>query len=183
AALALNEDSGPGGRNLRDGVEEAKHRLAFADDVLKVVALLERALELDDFFFGAAPGDGGANVRQQLLVVPRLLNEVLRAGADGIDYVGYRAEGRDHDDGQRRLHLQDLRQQFQAALAGEGEIEEQQIEFAVGQLIDARGAVHSGGHLEAFEGEQFLQRFANGRLVVDDQDACRADDASIACIG
>ena len=57
AALALDQNSRAAGRDLRDEVEEAQHRLALADDIFEVVALLERALELDDLFFGAMPGD------------------------------------------------------------------------------------------------------------------------------
>ena len=46
--------------------------------------------------------DGGANVGEQLFVVPRLLDKVFRAGADGFDHVVYRAVGGDHDDRQSR---------------------------------------------------------------------------------
>ena len=77
AALALNQDGRAAGRNLRDEVEDRQHGLALADDVFEVVALLESALELEVLFFGAVARDGGANVGEQLLVVPRLLDEVL----------------------------------------------------------------------------------------------------------
>ncbi len=129
AALALDENGRAAGRDLRDEVEEAQHRLALADDVLEVVALLEGALELDDLFFGAMAGDGGADVGEQLLVVPRLLDEVLGAGANGIDDVADGAVGGDHDDRQVRLQLDDARQQIEAALAGQREIEQQKIEL------------------------------------------------------
>ncbi len=118
AAFALNENGGAAGRDLGDEVEEAKHRLALADDVFEVIALLEGALELNDLFFGAMTGDGGANVGEQLLVVPWLLDEVLRAGTDGIDDVADRAVGGDHDDGKIGLHLDDAGQEIEAALAG-----------------------------------------------------------------
>ena len=127
AALALDQNGGAAGSDLRDEVEEAQHRLALADDVFEVVALLQGALELDDLFFGAVAGDGGANVGEQLLVVPRLLDEVFRAGADGVDYVADRAEGGDHDDRKVGLHLDDAGQQVDAALAGKREVEQQQI--------------------------------------------------------
>ena len=83
-------------------VEDAQHDFAFADDVGEVVALLEGALELEIFFFGLVAGDGGADVGEQFFVVPRLLDEVFRAGADGFDDVVDGAVGGDHDDRQSR---------------------------------------------------------------------------------
>ena len=75
-ALALQQNGGAAGRHLRHQVENLQHGLALAHDVFKVVALLQGALELNVFFFGAVAGDGGANVGQQLFVVPGLLDEV-----------------------------------------------------------------------------------------------------------
>ena len=53
AAFALDEHSGAAGRHLGDQVEDPQHDFAFAHDVGEVVALLEGALELQIFFFGA----------------------------------------------------------------------------------------------------------------------------------
>ncbi len=118
AAFALNENGRAAGRYLSDEVEETKHRLALADDVFEVVALLEGALELYDLFFGAVAGDGGSNVSEKFFVVPRLLDEVLRTGADGIDDVADGSVGGDHDDGKVGLHLDDAGEEVEAALAG-----------------------------------------------------------------
>ena len=87
AAFALEEDGGAAGGDLGDEVEEAEHGLGLADDVFEVVALLEGALELDDFFFGAVAADGGADIGEELFVVPGLLDEVVGAGADGFDDI------------------------------------------------------------------------------------------------
>ena len=88
------------GRNLGDEIEDRRIGFALADDVFEVVALLESALELDVFFFGAVARDRGANVGEQLFVVPGLLDEVLRPGADGVDDIVDGAVGGDHDDRQ-----------------------------------------------------------------------------------
>jgi hypothetical protein len=133
AAFALNEDGGAAGGDLGDEVEEAKHRLAFADDVFEVVALLEGALELDDLFFGAVSGHGGADIGEELFVIPRLLDEVFGAGTNGIDDVAYGPEGGDHDDGKIGLHLDDAGKEIDAALTGEGEVEEKEIVFIAGE--------------------------------------------------
>ena len=69
-AFALQQDGGATCRHLSDEVEDFEHRLALADDVFKVVALLERAFELNVFFFGFAARNHCANIGQQLLVVP-----------------------------------------------------------------------------------------------------------------
>src|ERR1017187_2378380 len=179
STLPLNENRRPAGRHLRHQVEQPQHRLALAHNVFEVVALLQRALQLHHFFFGAVPSYGGANVRQQLLVVPGLLDEVLRARANGIDYVRNRAERRNHDHRQVRLHVQNARQQIDAALARKRQVEQQQVERTVRQLFQAGRAVPSQRDLESFHGQQRLQRFADRRLVVDDQDARSANHARI----
>ncbi len=79
SAFALDQDGGAGGSYLRHQVEDAQHRLAFADDIFKVVALLECPLELDILFFRAMPGHRGADIGQKLFVIPGLLDEVLGA--------------------------------------------------------------------------------------------------------
>ena len=165
------------GATWATSVEEAQHGVALADDVLEVVALLERALELDDLFFGAVAGDGGADVGEQLLVVPGLLDEVLGAGADGVHHVADRAVGGDHDDGKLGLQLLDARQQVDAALAGQREVEQQQVVLVAGELFEAGAAVGGEVDGEAFQGEQRLERFADGGLVVDDEDADVVGDA------
>ena len=89
-------------------------------------------------------GDGGADVGQQFLVVPRLLDKVFRAGADGLDHVVYGAVGGDHDDRQLRLAIFDLGEQFEAALAGQGQVQQHQVE--VFEFQDAEPFFTIGGH-------------------------------------
>src|SRR3982074_3433363 len=86
-ALALNENGGTARSNLGDQVEEAEHRLALADDIFEVVALLQGALKLNDLFFRTVPRNGGANVSEKFFVVPRLLDEVLSPGTNGVHDV------------------------------------------------------------------------------------------------
>ena len=180
AALALNQNRRPAGRDLRHEVEDAQHALALAHDVREVVALLEGALELKVFFLGAVAGDGRANVGKQFLVVPGLLDEVFRAGADGLDHVVHGAVGRDHDDGQIGLALLELRQQLDAALAGQRQIEEHEIEALAIEELQSLLAVAGSFDDIVFKTEQHLQRLANAGLVVDHQDGGRG---SIAVAG
>ena len=178
-ALALHQDGRTAGSNLRDQVEQTQHRLALAHDVLEVVPLLQRAFELYQLFFSAMPPDGGANIGQQLLVVPRLLNEVLRPRVDRIDHVRDLAKRRNHNDRQRRMHLQNPRQQVDSALSRQREVEQQQVELAALQLFQAVRPVYSQRDLESLQRQQRLQRLADRRLVVDDQNPRRPHHASI----
>ena len=173
-ALALDQNGRAGGSHLRHQVKNAQHRLAFADNVFKVVALLQRALELDILFFRTLPGDGRANIGQKLFVVPRLLDKVLRSAIHRVDHVADRAVGGDHDDRQVRLALPDARQNFHAVLSRQRQIQQNQI---IGSGIDASQPSLALGrqvHHVTFEHQQRLQRFANRCFVVDDQNAgCR----------
>jgi len=108
AALALNQHSGAAGGHLGHKVEDLEHDLALAHNVDKVVALLERALELQVFFLSAMAGHGRADIGQQLLVVPGLLHKVFRPGAHSLNHVVHCAVGSDHDDRQFRLPVFDL---------------------------------------------------------------------------
>ncbi len=143
AALALNQYGRTAGRYLRDEIEEAKHRFAFAHDIFEVVSLLQRSLQLHNLFFSAVASDCGANVGQQLLVVPRLLDKVLRTRADGINDVAHCTERRNHDDWESRLRLQDARQQFDAGLPRQCKIKQQQIVFVAREQIQTGRAITS----------------------------------------
>ncbi len=114
--------------------------------------------------------NGGANVGEQLLVVPGLLDEIFSAGANGLDDVVDGAVGGDHDDGQIGLALLELRQQLEAALAGQREVEQDEIEVRLVEHAQAFFAVGRGLHGVVLEREQHFKRFANAGLVVDHQD-------------
>ena len=173
AAFALDQDRRAAGRDLRDEVEEAQHVVAFADDVVEGVALLEGALEVDDLLFGGGAADGGADVGEQLLVVPGLLDEVGGARADGVDHIPYSPVGGDHDDRQLRRDALDAGQKVDAAFAGQSEIEQQKVVGAAGEHVEAAAAF--GGQLdaEALEREKGFERVADAGFVVDDEDAGR----------
>src|ERR1700761_1129121 len=123
--LALNQHRRAAGSDLRDQVEKLEHDVALADDVLEGVALLEGAFELHDLALILLLADGQADVGEQLLVVPGLLDEVGRARADRIHNVAYSSVGRDHDVWQFGSEALDTRQKVEAALAGKSEIEQQ----------------------------------------------------------
>ena len=63
AAFAGDQHGRARRRHLRDQIEHGQHFFALADDVGEVVALLQRALELDVFFAQAAAFDGQRHLR------------------------------------------------------------------------------------------------------------------------
>ena len=158
---------------MRDQIEDAQHGLALADDVLEVVALLQRALELDDFLFGAAATDGASHVGQQLLVVPGLLDEVGRARLHGVDGVLYRAVRGDHDHRQFGIALANLLQNLDAVPLRQGEVEQHEIEWPLGNALQSFYAIVGRVYGVAFKLQKGLERLADGRFVVNNQHRAR----------
>ena len=130
---------------MGDSIEEAEHGFALADDVLKAVALLECAAKEDDFGLGASTTDGGADVEQQLLVIPGLLDEVVGSCTNGFDDVADGAIRGDHDDRELGAELDDAREQIEAAFAGQGEVEKKEVELFAREQIEASRAFRSDG--------------------------------------
>ncbi len=116
------------------------------------------------------PCDRRADIGQQLLVVPRLLNEVLRARAHRFDDVFDRTVGGDHHHWQFGVALVDLRQQFKAALAGQREIEQHQVIAALLQQREPLLAIDGHFHVIALKRQQDLERLANPCFIIDYQD-------------
>ena len=172
-ALTLQKNGGTAGGHLRHQIENLQHGLALAHDVFKVVALLQGALELNVFFFGAVAGHGGANISQQFLVVPRLLDEVRGAGLHRLDRIFHGAVCGDHDHCQLGVSMVEFRQQIDAVAVGQCQIEQHQV---VGPVADSCEAFVGGGgrlHFVAFHFQQGFQRLADGGFIVNDQDGTR----------
>ena len=174
SALALQKHGRAAIGHLRHQIENLQHGLALAHDVFEVVALLQRALELNVFFFGAAPADSGAHVGEKLLVVPRLLNEICRPNLHRAHGIFHCAERSDHDDRQARIMRSNLREDLHAIAARKSEIEQHQIKRT---FRDLRKTVFPGDrsfNFKAFHLQQGLKRFTNRGLIVDDEHrACR----------
>ena len=65
----------------------------------------------------------------------------------------------------------DAGEEVDAGLAGEGEVQEEEIEGVAGEGFQAAGAVGGEGDVEAFEGEEGFEGLADAGLVVDDEEA------------
>ena len=137
ATLSLQQHGGAAGRDLRHQVENLQHGLALAHDVLKVVALLQRALELNIFFFRAMAGHCGANVGQQFFIVPGLLDEIRRARLHRLDGIFNRAVGGNHDHRELRIMGANFSQQVDAVAIRQRQVEQHQIERAFSRCASA----------------------------------------------
>ncbi len=133
-ALALNQHGGARRRHLGHQVEHREHFFALADDVREIVALLERALELDVFFAEAAALDGQRNLGEQLVVRPWLGDVILRAVFEGSPRHVDRAIRGDQNDGEMRIAVVDFAEQFNAVAIGKADVEQQQVEGLIVEL-------------------------------------------------
>src|ERR1700722_11416600 len=136
-AFALQQNGGAAIGNLCHEVENLQHRLAFADNVFEVVALLEGALQLYIFFFRPSPSDGGAYVGKKFFVVPGFLNEIGGAALHGANRILYRAESGDHDDGQRCFMGANFGKDFHAIAAGQSKVEQDQVERMLANALQS----------------------------------------------
>ena len=169
AAFTLDQHGGAAGSDLSDQVKNLEHGIRFADDMLKVIALFQRTLELLIFFFHPAAGHGGAHVGQQLFVVPGLLDEISRALLHGTDGVIQRAIGGNHDHGKLGIARANVSQDFQPVAVRQGKVEQDKIK---GMFAQAGQSIFTGLgrlHTVPFELQQRFQRLADAGFIIDDQ--------------
>jgi hypothetical protein len=133
------------------------------------------------------PRHRSADVGEKFFVVPRLLDEVLRASTNGVDDIADGPISRDHNDRKIGLHLDDARQQVDTALARQSQVEKKQVIFIARQQLQTRGPVYGRAYREAFEGQQGIERFADRVFIIDDENARLSDHArrtlQMKCLG
>ena len=76
------------------------------------------------------------------------------------------------------MALLDQREQFEATLTGQGQIQQQQVEALLIENPQPLFAVGGHGDRIALQGEQHFERLANGGFVVDDQNTGQATGES-----
>ena len=69
------------------------------------------------------------------------------------------------------MALLDLREQFEAALTRQSQVQQQQVKAVLIENSQPLFAVGGHGDRIALQGEQHFERLADGGFVVDDQDA------------
>src|SRR5713226_1987837 len=169
-AFAADQDGGTGRRDLGDEVEQRQHLFAFADNVGEIEALLEGALELHVFFAQAAGFHGLRDLREELVVGPRLGDVVHGAALEGgARHIDGAVRG-DQNDGKVRIAAANFFQEVEAVAVGKADVEQQQIVGALFKFGEAGFAGAGAGNAIAFAGEEQLQALANFRLIIHYQD-------------
>src|SRR5579863_4070003 len=166
-AFAGDEHGGARGRHLSDKIEHGEHFLALADDAWKIVALLQRALELYVFFAQAAAFDGERNLGDEFVVGPRLGDVILRAALEGRASHVNRTICGDENDGEIRVAAADFAQQLEPVAVGQAHVEQHQVVGVILELLQTGLTGAGAGNLEAFGGQKRLESFANFVFVVD----------------
>src|SRR5258708_6318316 len=170
AAFSVDQHSRTRWRHLPDQIQHGKHLFALADNVGKVVALLQSALELNIFLAQAAAFDGVRDLDEQFVVRPRLGDVIQRAALErGPRHVD-RAVRRDQNYGEMWVAPPDFTQQIESIAIGEADVKQKQIERFFLEKSKSRFAGFRAGSGVALGREQQLQSFANFRFVVDDED-------------
>ena len=170
STLAVNQHRGAGRRHLSHQIEHREHFFALPDDVRKVVALLQGALELDILFTQAPALDGLCHLDEQFVVGPRLGDVIQRAAFERRPGHIDGAVGRDQHDGKIRIAAANFAQQVESVAVGEADVEEDQVERNFLEHGEARFARFGARGRVAFRIQQKFQALTNFGFVVDNQD-------------
>ena len=161
SAFAADQNRGARRCHLRNKIEQRQHLVALADDVGKIEALLQRALELHVFIAQPPRFDGLRDLREQFIVGPRLRDVVHRAALErGARHVDRSVSG-DENDGKLRIAQTNFSQQIEPVAIGQTYIEQQQVERMLFQLREAAGAGIGAGDAVTFAGQQHFKAFAD----------------------
>ena len=107
---------------------------------------------------------------QHVVVLERLREVVERALLGRRDGVLDRAERRHHHDRQLVVESPDVLEDIETVAIGEHEIEQDRIEGAIRERVQALRRRRRRRHAVALDDEKRLEGFANDFLVVDDED-------------
>ena len=112
----------------------------------------------------------GLDPRQQLARVERLGQVVVGAAFQALDAAGFVTLGGEHDDRHLVVRLAQATAGGQAVLAGQHEVEHQQLEQLAGQqAIHLLDVLHCA-HAVALLAEEALQQAAQAGIIIDYQD-------------
>ena len=114
--------------------------------------------------------DGALNVGEQFFVIPRLLDEIGGASLNSKNGIFHRAVGGDHDDGKVAIAFADVAQDLKPILVRQGEIKQHEVERAFRDAVQAFFPCSRALHRVVLHFEQSLERLADGRLIVNDED-------------
>ena len=112
------------------------------------------------------------HAREQLRLIDRLRQKVVRAGLDAVDALLVRIERRDHDDGQkgsRGIGANPLAH-FITGQTRHHHVQQHDVRYFGGHLRERFFAVRGRRHCVALDGQQIAQQLDVERRVVDHED-------------
>ncbi len=112
-----------------------------------------------------------ADAGQQFVELEGFDEVVVGAGVEAGDPVADGVAGGEHQDRHGDLVGAQPPGGGQSVHAGHEDVEDDQLGVVAGDLLDGVEAVHGELGAVSLEGEAAAERFADGRLVVDDEDA------------
>ena len=122
---------------------------------------------------GLVAAHHGPDARQKLTEGVRLGHIIVRADLKADDLIDLGALGGEHDDRHTAL-LTNAPAQRGAVNARQHQIEQHQVDAALGEQFQAFLAGGGGGHVVPLARELIHQRLAIGFLVFDDKNACHS---------
>jgi len=174
AALARDEHGGGAVGHRLDHADHLAHRRGAAHEALRraALALAQLALQLAVAVEqGLALGGLGDGTADDLDVVERLRQVVVRAGADGGERGLHRRVAGHHDDldlGPAVLHGV---QELEARQLRHLDVEQGDVEVLLRELLGGGDGRVEPDHVVALLAQERLERAQQRRLVVDDEDA------------
>ena len=169
-ALPRDQNRAAARAHLGNEFRDPPDRLALADDVLEVtLTAMKTGLELAILQLESPLPDAVLDDQQQLFVAKRFGHEVERSQPGRLHRVFNGRIGRDHDDGQVRIQLQDLLQRLKSADAGKHEIQKHQIHRLASNQLDALLPRGSKENLVTAAGDDSREDLPHDLFVVDDQ--------------
>jgi hypothetical protein len=181
AALAEDEDVRARRGGQTDEVEDLRHRLRLADDVVEAVAPRQLGAQLAVLAAQLALFEAAADGEQHFLVLERLGDVVESALAHRLDRAFDRRECGDHHHHLLGVLAPDLAQRLLAAHPGQHQVEEHEIDFLALEDLESLLAALRVERMMAVAAEQRGEDVLEDFLVVDDQDVHGAQGAR--CLG
>jgi hypothetical protein len=153
-----------------DQVEDLEHLRALADDraVLALDLVLEPGVLLDQ----AGGFQGPVDEQGELVEVEGLADVVARTQLDRLDGGAGVGVGGDHEHGQVGPLLADAPEQVDPALGADAQVDQGQVDLALGEDLQCPADVGCGPGPVLLLGKRDVQNLAQALVVVDDEDLC-----------
>ncbi len=170
SALSRDQDTGSGGRDLLDDVEDFLHRGTRADDVVETQPTAQARPKLDRFVTERASVERPLDDEHELIDLRWFRKVVLRAALHrphrGFDV----REARDEHDDEIRGDFARAREELQSVEPGHLQIGDENVRRIFLDLRQRFGPILGDGDVEALRSQKRGQSTSSARFVVGHED-------------